>query len=154
LAEKRYKRPESVEIRYSPGKGRGVFATCDIAKGDVIEAAPALTIPKQDIDHVLATFLQCYVFQTDDRRNYVVALGWVSIINDGGRKANCEFFVTRDTLVIKALRRIRAGQEVLANYGWTKAEWARALGKPLVCPPQPGRGPWKSLRIAGSARVE
>jgi SET domain-containing protein len=129
LSGKRYKRPESVEIRASPGKGRGVFATRDIAKGDVIEAAPALTIPKEDIDHVLATFLQCYVFQTDDRRHYVVALGWVSIINDAGRRANCEFFVTRDMLVIKASRRIRSGQEVLTDYGWSKADWARALGK-------------------------
>jgi SET domain-containing protein len=146
LASKRYKRPTAVEIRYSPGKGRGVFATRDIAAGDVIECAPALTIPKQDIDHALATFLKFYVFQTDDGRNYVVGLGWVSIINDGGRKANCEFFVTRDALAIKATRRIRSGQEVLSDYGWNKAEWARALGK--------GKSKGKAATKAGRRRTK
>ena len=127
LSAKRYKRPTGVEIRYSPGKGRGVFATRAIARGEVVETAPALTIPKSDVDHALATFLQYYVFQTDDGKHYVVGLGWVSIINHGGRKANCEFFVTRDTLSIVATRPIKAGSEVLSDYGWTKAEWAKAL---------------------------
>lgn len=127
MTAKRYKKPTAVEIRNSPGKGRGVFATEDIAKGAVIEKAPVVVIPKRDVDRALSTFLQYYAFQTDDGRGCVVGLGWVAIINDGGRRANCEFFVTRNALTIKATRRIRAGEEVLADYGWSKAEWARAL---------------------------
>ena len=40
-----------IELRNVPGKGRGVFATQNISKGDEIERVPVLVMPAQDALH-------------------------------------------------------------------------------------------------------
>lgn len=118
-----YKMPQGIEIRQSPGKGRGVFATRAIKRGEVIEVAPAVVVPTRQDDELIKTFLEHYLFQSDDGTRYVVGLGYASLINHGDRP-NAEFFVDIDRITIKATRAIQKNAEVTVDYGWTAREWA------------------------------
>jgi len=113
-----------VDIRPSPGKGRGVFATRKFRAGQVIESAPALLIPKNQVDAIAETFLGHYLFTTDNKKNLVLGLGISSVLNHD-EDANAEFFVTIDSITIKAKRMILAGAEVTIHYAWRAEEWAR-----------------------------
>ena len=120
--------PTKVEIRYSPGKGRGVFATKTIRRGEVIEAAPSLLVPASDTKRIENSFLKHYIFQTDSGYDYVVATGYVAIANHDDHN-NAEFHVSREVSTIKAVRTIRPGEEVTVDYGWNENEWPQAVRK-------------------------
>ncbi|HYX37506.1 MAG TPA: SET domain-containing protein-lysine N-methyltransferase [Oligoflexus sp.] len=121
-----------VEIRQSKGKGRGVFATRRIRGGQVIETVPALLVPKSQVDALAETFLGHYMFTTDNNKNLVIGLGITSLLNHDD-DANAEFYVTIDSVTIKAKRAIPAGTEITINYSWRAEEWAR-LGVELPRP--------------------
>ena len=118
----------NVAIRPSQGKGRGVFATRRIRSGEAIETAPVLIVPKAQIDALSATFLEHYIFQTDSKKHLVIGLGITSLFNHGD-DANAEFFITIETIVVKAKRAIAIGAEVTIDYGWGQEEWDKVLGK-------------------------
>jgi len=44
------KEPYPIEVNYSLIHGRGVFATRDIKKGDIIEECPVLVMNKPNLD--------------------------------------------------------------------------------------------------------
>jgi len=122
MKKSKFKIPTKVEVRYSPGKGRGVFAIKPIRRGEVIEVAPSLMVPSEDEDRLEASFLRHYLFQTDDGRHYVVAMGYVAIANHSDQ-SNATFDITKETSTVRATKNIKAGQEVCVDYGWTEAEW-------------------------------
>lgn len=49
-------------LRQTPAKGRGVFCTRDIRKGEAIEMTPALVLNKRETDLVQKTILRDYIF--------------------------------------------------------------------------------------------
>jgi len=100
-----FKCPPKLEVRHSPGKGRGVFATKSIRSGEVIEAAPALIVPQKDIQTLEASFLKHYMFQTDDGMHYVVGTGYVAIANHSD-EPNAMFDVTTDVVLVRAIKSI------------------------------------------------
>ncbi len=112
-----------IAVQLSKGKGRGVFTTVRVRAGEVIEAAPVLLVPKAQQDALVATFLGHYMFQSDNKKHYVIGLGLSSMINHDV-DANAEFYVSIDTITIKARRAIPAGTEVTLDYGWNPEEWA------------------------------
>jgi SET domain-containing protein len=124
-----YQPSSKIEARPSPGKGRGIFAVRNLRGGEVIERSPILLVPGSEGDILAETFLGRYMFQTDDGKRYVIALGYASLYNHDD-DANAEFFVSSDAIVIKALRAIRKGAEVTLDYGWTAGDWA-AAGVPV-----------------------
>jgi SET domain-containing protein len=63
------------------------------------------------------------MFQTDNHKHYVIGLGLTSMINHDDLP-NAEFFVTVDSITVKALRGIPIGTEVTVDYGWGVEEWA------------------------------
>jgi tRNA-specific adenosine deaminase 3 len=127
MRKPKFKIPTKVEVRYSPGKGRGVFATKPIRRGEAIEVAPSLMVPASDEARLAGSFLRHYLFQTDDGRHYVVAMGYVAIANHSD-DANATFDITTEASTIRATKSIRVGQEVCVDYGWTEAEW-HAMGR-------------------------
>ncbi|MBC7659587.1 MAG: SET domain-containing protein-lysine N-methyltransferase [Chitinophagaceae bacterium] len=118
-----YQSASGVEIKLSKGKGRGVFAKRRYRSAEIIESAPALLVPKTDVDALAATFLGHYMFTTDNKKNLVLGLGVTSMLNHDD-DANAEFFITIDTVTIKAKRAIPSGTEITINYGWRDKEWA------------------------------
>lgn len=115
--------PAAAEVRLVPGKGRGVFATRDIAEGEFIEEAHVLFIGAEDAARLEETPLGQHYFHwdgaedDDDRWRGVVALGIASLVNHS-REPNCGVWQDheRERLVLEALRPITAGEELVIDY--------------------------------------
>lgn len=105
-----------IEVRWTPHKGRGIFACTLIPEGTVIERAPVLVMPAAE---VLATeddtVLSHYLFEWG-KNTVALALGYGSLYNhsyspnaryeDGGRQQKLYI----------AVRDIQPGEEVTINY--------------------------------------
>ena len=105
-----------VTVKRIPGKGRGVFALRDIAKGTEIERVPVLVIPEADIyteegDGVLSH----YVFDWG-QKTVALALGYGSLYNHSYRPNARYEDDGMQTKVYIAIRRIREGEEITTNY--------------------------------------
>ena len=119
---------ELIEVRRLSGRGRGgrgVFALTDIAAGTLIERAPVLLIPKEQVfadDPAAASpspHLSWYVFDWTGRtkRSYVaLALGYGSIYNHADDPNAAWEPEPPDTLAFRAVRDIAAGDEVFISY--------------------------------------
>ena len=109
----------SVRVEYSPIEGRGLFATRHLRVGTVVEVAPVLLIPPEQVDVVDETVLRWYVFDWDGE-SHAVVLGKASMCNhdaepnvelvldDGDQGPVAELTVTRP---------VRRGEELLLDYG-------------------------------------
>ena len=113
----------SVTIKSTKDKGRGVFAVRRIRADEIIETAPVLRVPRDQADALANTFLNHYMFKSNNGKHLVIGLGISSMLNHGA-EANAEFSVTLDTITIKALRSIPLGTEVTIDYKWRREEWA------------------------------
>lgn len=100
------------------GKGRGIITTEAIRKGAVIEAAPVIRLRKKDRP-TARSVLSHYPFEWDEPP-YVVAfaLGYVGLLNHSD-EPNCRIEVDYDDQVLRvfARRNIKAGEELMHNYG-------------------------------------
>ena len=100
------------------GKGRGVITTRAIRRGTIIEAAPVIRMKKKD-RLTRETVLSHYPF-TWDEPPYVQAfsLGYVGLLNHSD-EPNCrvEMDIENQTLTVVAIKAIKAGDELVHNYG-------------------------------------
>jgi uncharacterized protein len=105
-----------VRVKSSPVHGRGVFATADIARGQVIEIAPIVVVPEEDWIHLERTTLGGYLYDTGDGRA-AVAGGSASFYNHAC-PANATYLADPEeaTVTIEAVRSIRKGDEICINY--------------------------------------
>lgn len=123
MSTKHFSPSQVTSVRPSRGKGRGVFAARRIRAGDVIEDAPVLLVPKEQVESLGASFLGHYLFKSDNKKHLVLGLGFTSLYNHG-QDANAEFFISVDGIVVKARRAIPIGAEITVDYGWGPKEWA------------------------------
>jgi uncharacterized protein len=105
-------------VRESAGRGRGVFATVDIAEGTLIEECEVIVVPAEQVPALLGTVLRDYVFAwggTDDE--VAVALGFGSLYNHA-RDPNAMFVrkLEARTLAFFTIRPVAAGEEVTISY--------------------------------------
>lgn len=104
-----------ITIRGSDGKGRGVFATKEIKKGEVIEISPIIILEFSDFIDTRWNLLFEYYFWMDD---YVVlALGYASLYNHS-KEPNCEYKINRveKSITFTATKKILKEEEILFNY--------------------------------------
>jgi uncharacterized protein len=107
-----------IAIGPTSGRGRGVFATRLIRRGETIEEAPVIVIPASQLKQILKTTLRDYYFVWGAKRDQAaVALGLCSLCNHA-RKSNANFALEANYMTIRffALTRIRQGEEVTVNY--------------------------------------
>ncbi|MHB8513726.1 MAG: SET domain-containing protein [Actinomycetota bacterium] len=107
-------------VRVGParGKGRGVYATRKIRKGEVIERSPVIVISKPQWKHAQKTIIDDYAFDWGDKRDHAaVVLGYGSLYNHS-KKANARFIDRPGQKVYEfiALRDIEEGEEICTNY--------------------------------------
>ncbi len=103
--------------------GRGVFASKDIKKGEVIEICPILIFSDKDSANVLKTKLQSYVYEYG-KNGSMFALGFGSLYNHQ-KRANAKYELVEhegqpeqsSELYITALRPISKNEEISINYG-------------------------------------
>lgn len=107
---------ELIYVKRVKGKGRGVFARCDIARGAVIETAPVMLVPIDTIVDGLANpNLARYYFMWNDKCLAMV-LGYGTLYNHA-YEPNARYEDGRGkTLIFRAIRKIKAGEEITINY--------------------------------------
>ena len=99
-------------------RGRGVF-TCEfISAGTILEISPVIVMKKEERIILDQTRLHDYIFEWGaDQSEFCMALGYVPIYNHS-RLSNCEYEMdyATETISIKAMRDIEAGEELFINY--------------------------------------
>ena len=105
-----------VEVRKTPQKGRGVFATQFIPEGTIFERAPVLVMPAKDFDGAQEeTVLSHYMFEWG-KNTVAVALGFGSLYNHSYSPNARYEDVSRQMKNYVAIRDIQPGEEVTINY--------------------------------------
>lgn len=108
-------------IKKDQKKGRGVFASEKITKGELIEACHLILMDLDDVSGAL----EGYVYQyTDDKA--AVALGNGSLLNHSD-EANSDFYFDyrKKMLLIEAVRTIHPGEEITINYRYAPQDRER-----------------------------
>lgn len=97
-------------------KGRGVFTAKKIAKETLIETAPVVVMTATERKLLDQTLLHDYIFEWQGDK-CCMALGYIPVYNHS-YNSNCEYFMDYDdnTMFIKAVREIAAGEELTINY--------------------------------------
>jgi uncharacterized protein len=98
--------------------GRGVFTSQSIEKDEVIEIAPVIVMNKEDQRLLDQTKLHDYIFEWGaDKQQCCMALGYVPVYNHS-YKSNCEYEMdfNAETISVKSVRYIKAGEELFINY--------------------------------------
>jgi len=105
---------KSIGYGKSSVSGRGIYATDDIAKGDIVEEAPYIQVDKESIK---GTPLMDYVFKIDDT-TYAVALGYASLFNHRNQP-NVDWKIDTVDQVIRmtAIKDLEQGEELFISYG-------------------------------------
>jgi hypothetical protein len=106
--------------------GRGVFTSENIKKGTVIEESPVIVMTNGERKLVDQTILHDYIFEWGIKKNKCcMALGYVAVYNHS-YKSNCEYEMDFDkqTIAIRAVHFIKAGEELFINYNgnWNEAK--------------------------------
>lgn len=103
-----------MQIKQAGDKGRGVFATQEYGRGQIIERSPVIVMLRTDI--LLHHKLAQYVFSWDDD-HYALALGYGSLFNHSHRP-NMSYLMVREKRLIyfRARNPIRVGEELSINY--------------------------------------
>ncbi len=109
---------QSLFIKETKGKGRGVFTRKNIPAQTIIEEAPVIVMSAEDRILLDKTLLHDYIFEWGvDNKRCCMALGFISIYNHSYR-SNCEYFMDFEehSIHVKTVREIAAGEEVTINY--------------------------------------
>ena len=110
----------TVRVAYSSIEGRGLFATRHLRPGTVVEVAPVLLVPPEQVDVVDETVLRWYVFDWDGE-SHAVVLGKASMCNHD-EEPNAELVLDDDgeqgpVAELTVTRSVRRGEELLLDYG-------------------------------------
>ncbi|MGE8207813.1 SET domain-containing protein [Heyndrickxia sp. NPDC080065] len=109
-----------IEIKTSPlsdGEfNRGVFATCDIKKGELIHEAPVISYPNDQHQYIEQTILADYAFEYGINHSAIL-LGYGMLFNHSYEpNAIYEINFNNHTFDFYAFTDIKAGDEILINY--------------------------------------
>ena len=95
---------------------RGVFAKCDIKKGELLHEAPVIAYPNEEHEHIEKTLLADYAFEYGIGRTAML-LGYGMLFNHSYTpNATYEIHFDNQTFDFFAYTDIKAGEEVLINY--------------------------------------
>lgn len=95
---------------------RGVFATRNIAKGELIHEAPVIPFPNEQHEYIEKTLLADYVFEYG-KNHTAVLLGYGMLFNHSYHpNATYDINFTNHTFDFYAYTNIKAGEEILINY--------------------------------------
>lgn len=112
-----------LEVKKTKKYGRGVYATRDIATGELVEASPVLILDAWEANRLNPTILNCYVFEWDNFDKSAIALGFGSLFNHS-TKENLTYSnnYKNKTIEYMALCDIRKGEQLFIDYGYTIKE--------------------------------
>ena len=116
----RKKTSDQIYIKKSKIKnaGRGVFAGCDIKKGEVVEDCPIIELSEYDTEKISGSSLISYVFFFGKgKKKCAIALGYGSLYNYSD-KPNLVYELNEKKRVITftAIKNIKKDTELTFNY--------------------------------------
>ncbi len=95
-------------------KGRGVYATMDLRKGEVVERAQVLVIHDREVTWEGTISHYTYYW---GRKSFAIALGNGSLYNHSyDPNVKYDIDTKKGRIVFTTLREIRRGSELLINY--------------------------------------
>ena len=100
-------------------KGRGVFTSKVLNKGDVIEICPVIEINYKEHQMLSGHILENYTFVWNTRkRSAGILLGFGSLYNHA-QKPNADYVknIKEGVMEFKAIKKIKAGEEITIDYG-------------------------------------
>lgn len=105
-------------VAASPIHGRGVFSHRTIRAGEHIETAPLIPISNNEDELLKNTSLYHYYFLVKNESiKVVIGLGYSSIYNHRApSNATYRINLYKQTIDIKAMQIIKAGEEIFINY--------------------------------------
>ena len=107
---------QPVCVAHIEGKGRGVLAMRPLLRGEVLERAHVIVVPRDQAAHLDRTVLEHYVYDWPGSR-LAVALGHGSLFNHSFRpNARYRRDLEANLLVFEALFDIAPGDEITVNY--------------------------------------
>ena len=128
----------------TPNKGRGVFASEKIEAGTIIEISPVIVMGAKERILLDQTRLHDYIFVWGaDLNQCCMALGYVPVYNHSPL-SNCEYEMdyATESITIKAMRDIPAGEELFINYNgnWNDPSpvWFDLVDPKIEIPPSSG----------------
>lgn len=108
----------SLYIKPVHGKGRGVFSTTKIKKGEIIEICPVVTLPPREVPHLVNTDLDRYYYEWG--KNFKAAalpLGFGALYNHShAPNAFYKRNAKKKIIYYVCLKNILAHQEITVNY--------------------------------------
>ena len=104
-------------VREVKSKGRGVFASCAIKKGTIIERVPVVLVPIEDLVGGLTNPTLNKYFYHWDKKHIAVSLGYGSLYNHSF-EPNARYIHGVKTLTYRALCDIDEGEEITINYNF------------------------------------
>lgn len=109
-----------IEVKTSPlsdGEfNRGVFATRDIKKGEMLHEAPVIPYPNEQHVHIEKTLLADYAFEYGANHTAML-LGYGMLFNHSYEpNAIYDIHFESHSFKFYAYRDIQAGEEILINY--------------------------------------
>jgi SET domain-containing protein len=112
--------PEKVYVSKSriSDASRGVFAKSDIKKGEVVETAPIIEVPRHDMSNLKESVLVTYFFYFGkNKERLAVALGFGSIYNHSD-KPNVAYKIKLKEKIIEftAINDITKDDEITFDY--------------------------------------
>jgi uncharacterized protein len=98
-------------------KGRGVYSTCALLSGELIEESPVVFIstPFGELPHELKEIVFNWRLLSGSGSGCAIALGYGSLFNHG-EPANMRCETTAAAIRFLAVRDIAAGEELTINY--------------------------------------
>ena len=107
-----------------PNAGRGVYASRDIKKNELIEKCPIIEVPSHDGSNLNESILVTYFYFFGKKRERIlIALGFGSIYNHA-YKPNAVYKIKHKEMTIDfvALRDIKKDDEVTVNYNYENSK--------------------------------
>ncbi|KKQ91985.1 MAG: hypothetical protein UU16_C0013G0014 [Candidatus Woesebacteria bacterium GW2011_GWA2_40_7] len=101
-----------------PNAGRGVFAKCNIKKGEIIERCPIVEIPSGDTSKLNESVLVAYfLYFGKKKERLALMLGFGSIYNHSD-KPNATFKIRSKEKIVEfvALKNIKKDEEITFDY--------------------------------------
>lgn len=109
---------DRLEVRLTPGRGRGVFARVPIEDGEVIEDCPVIVVPEEQVEAMGGTILHEYFFRWGGTHDAgAIALGFGSLYNHSD-DPNAMYVRKYELSILTfvALRAIAVGEEITVSY--------------------------------------
>lgn len=124
---------KDVELRDSPGKGKGVFALRDIPSGSLLTRYTGAVLSDDEYDARLNSGATSGDYALQLTEGWIVdgenpqRSNWVRYLNHNLRRQNCDGYEVPGAVVIVTRRDVKEGEELFFDYG--PEYWASRVGR-------------------------